>query len=132
MKKTLACLLAAVMLFVGLSVAVYAEDTCDCGHAPIVFVDGFNASDLIQDEGTDSERVVFPFAADAIPNMLKDNAATVWDLLDTRFDAETEQTVADAVKDLLHGTEMNDDGTSLYDITVDWGYPDDPTHDDGR
>lgn len=132
MKKTLACLLAAVMLFTGLSVAVCAQETCDCGHAPIVFIDGFNASDLIQDEGTDSERVVFPFPGDAIPNMLKDNAATVWDLLDTRFDAETEQTVADAVKDLLHGTEMNDDGTSLYNVTVDWGYPDDPTHDDGR
>ena len=132
MKKALSCLLAAVMLFAGLSVAVSAQETCDCGHAPIVFIDGFNARDLILEQGTDNEKVVFPFAEDAIPNMLKDNAATVWDLLDTRFDAETEQTVADAVKDLLHGTEMTDDGASLYDVTVDWGYPTDPAHSDGQ
>ena len=121
-----------MMLFSALSVAASAEGACDCGHAPIIFVDGFNASDLIQDEGTDSERVVFPFPGDAIPNMLKDNVATVWDLLDTRFDAATEQTVADAVKGLLHGTEMNDDGTPLYNVTVDWRYPTDPAHSDGR
>ena len=132
MKKLLSCLLAAVMLFTGLSVAVYAEDVCDCGHAPIVFIDGFNARDLIQDEGTDDERVVFPFAADAIPNMLKDNIETVWDLLDTRFDAVTEQTVADAIKDLLNGTEMTDEGMSLYDVTVDWDYPTDPAHSEGQ
>ncbi len=132
MKRVLACLLSAVMLFAGLSVAAYAETTCNCGHAPIVFIDGFNASDLILDQGTDNARVVFPFPGDAIPNMLKDNAATVWDLLDTRFDAGTEQTVADAVKNLLHGTEMTDDGVSLYNVTVDWRYPTDPTHSDGR
>ena len=132
MKKALSCLLAAVMLFAGLSVAASAETTCDCGHAPIVFIDGFNARDLVLDQGTENAKVVFPFADDAIPNMLKDNAATVWDLLDTRFDAETEQTVADAVKDLLHGTEMADDGTSLYNVTVDWGYPTDPAHSGGQ
>lgn len=132
MKKFLSVLLAAVMLFTGLSFAVYAAETCDCGHAPIVFVDGFNASDLIRDPGTDRETVVFPFPAEGVVNMIKDNADAVWDMLDTRFDAATEQQVADAIKALLAGTEMTDDGASLYDVAVDWTYPTNPAHSDGQ
>ena len=47
MKKPLSCLLAALLLFSAFSVAVSAEGTCGCGHAPIVFIDGFNARDLV-------------------------------------------------------------------------------------
>ena len=132
MKKLLACLLSAAVLFAGLSVAGFAETACGCGHAPIVFVDGFNASDLIRDPGTEDEKVVFPFPADGVVNMILDNKDAVWDMLDTRFDAATEQQVADAIKGLLAGTEMTDEGTSLFDVAVDYEYPTDPAHSDGQ
>ena len=70
MKKTLSCLLAVLVLFASLSVAVSAETACGCGHAPIVFIDGFNASDLILDRGTDHETVAFPFPAEGVVNLM--------------------------------------------------------------
>ena len=91
MKKTLSCLLAVFLLFSALSVFAAAAEPCGCGHAPIVFVDGFNASDLIKDPDTDHAAVAFPFPADGIVNMIKDNADAVWDMLDARFDNSTEQ-----------------------------------------
>ena len=132
MKKTLSSLLAVLVLFASLSVAVSAETACGCGHAPIVFIDGFNASDLILDRGTNHETVAFPFPAEGVVNLLKDNADAVWDLLDTRVDAATERTVIDAIKGLLAGTEMTDEGTSLHEVAVDWDYPADPAHSDGQ
>ena len=50
MKKSLACILAVLMLFSALSVFASAEEPCDCGHAPIVFIEGMNARDLILEQ----------------------------------------------------------------------------------
>ena len=132
MKKAISLILAAVMAFSALSVAVFAEDTCGCGHAPIVFVDGMNSRDLIKDRGTDGARVVFPFTGNAVVDMVKNNAGAFWDLLDTRFDSAAERQVADAIKGLFTGAEMTDEGTSLYNVSVDWDYPEDPAHSEGQ
>ena len=132
MKKSLACILAVLLLFSALSVFVSAEEPCGCGHAPIVFIEGMNARDLILEQGTDRAKVAYPFSGDAVVDLVKNNAGAIWDMLDARFGADTEQKVADAVKSLFADAAMNDDGTSLYDIAVDWTPPEDPAHSEGQ
>ncbi len=132
MKKTLACLMAALFLFSAFSVAGVADNTCDCGHPPVVFVNGFTSSNLVLDRGTENATVVYPYAGDAIKNLILDHKEALWDTMDTRFTPEAEQEIVDAIKDLLKYTEMTDEGESLYNVTADYAYTTNPAHSDGQ
>ncbi|MBQ7637617.1 MAG: hypothetical protein IJS90_01785 [Clostridia bacterium] len=122
MKKAISLFLALVMLVNVFALCAFAEDSCGCGKSPIVFIDGINACDLIRDAGTENERKAFPFDDEAIPEIITENKDAVWDMLDGSFSEESERTVINAVKSLFADVEMNDDGTSKYNVSADWGY----------
>ena len=132
MKKILAVLLAALLAVSVFGLAASAESGCACGYAPIVLIDGINARDLVMDRGTENARVVFPFADDAIQTLITDHREAVWDLLDTNFSAESEREITEAIKDLVAGTEMTEAGDSLYNVTIDWDYPESADHSNGE
>lgn len=126
MKKCFSLLLAALLLFTALPFAAGAveiEEVYDTSKPPILFIDGINAKDLLLDAGTKEEKVAYPFSADDVVSLIKDNFGAVWDILDGDFSQESEDAIVNAVIDLLEDVAMNDDGTSRYNVEVDWLYP---------
>lgn len=126
MKKCFSLLLAALLLFTALPFAAGAveiEEVYDTSKPPILFIDGINGADLLLDAGTKEERVAFPFTADDVLSLIKDNLGAVWDILDGDFSQESEDALVNAVIALLEDVAMNDDGASRYNVEVDWLYP---------
>ena len=126
MKKCLSVLLAVLLLVSALPIAAAAaeiKENYDLSKPPILFIDGINAVDLVRDIGTKDEETVYPFTADDVLSLVNENRAAVWDVLDGDFTQENENAVIDAAISLLEDVEMNDDGTSKYDIAADWLYP---------
>ena len=126
MKKCISLLLAALLLLPALPFAASAveiEEVYDTSEPPILFIDGINAVDLLLDAGTKDEKVAFPFTADDVVSLIKDNLGAVWDILDGDFSQESEDALVNAVIALLENVAMNDDGTSRHNVEVDWLYP---------
>ena len=120
-KKALSLLLTAVLALGVLPVASLAAEGCDCGVDPVIFIDGLNGCDLIRDEGIpDQQRVAFPFDPARIGDIVVENRAAIWDMLDVRYSDENRDTVMNAVLSLFPDVEMTPDGESLYNITADW------------
>ena len=127
MKKWLAVILTVVMLMSVCPLTALAAERkkgeADPTKPPVILIDGINASPLIRDMGEKDEKEAFPFSADDVLALVRDNASAIWDMLDGDFSAESEQAVLDAVAGLLEDISMNDDGTPKYDLDVDWVYP---------
>ena len=130
MKRILAVLISLILAVSCFGVAAHAEG-CDCGNAPVVFIQGINSADLVLDRGTENERVVFPFSANDVIDIIKENIGAFWDALDGDISAENEAIIVAAVEKLLDGVSMNDDGTSRYNVDRDWHYPTADVHKSG-
>ena len=137
MKKALCILLTLLLALGAFSPAALAAadepNKVDLTKPPIIFIDGINSRELVRDMGQKDEETVFPPDAGEILTLVQENAAAVWDMLDGDYSAENRQAVVDAVLGLLDGIGMNDDGTSRYDVSIDWVYPGRarPTYSDG-
>ncbi len=126
LKKCLALLLALTLTLGVCILPVSAEakpGEADPDKPPVILIDGINASELVRDMGTKDEKIVFPFSGDDIVSLLKDNAAAVWDMLDGDFTQENENALLNAVYGLMDGFAMNNDGTSKYNVRVNWVFP---------
>ncbi|MBQ6019800.1 MAG: hypothetical protein IJL26_06425, partial [Clostridia bacterium] len=119
MKRILALLLSLILAVSCFGISVSAEG-CDCGNTPVVFIQGINSADLILDRRTENEKVVFPFGADDVIDIIKENIGAFWDALDGDVSPENEAIIIAAVEELLDGISMNDDGTSKYNVVRDW------------
>lgn len=132
MKKTLAILLSAVLLFTMLPLAVFGAGTaCTCGKAPRIYINGINCATLIRDEGTENEKVAFSLDADEIIGLLKDNKEALFDMLDGRFSEESETQLVDAIIGMFDDCSMDPNGNSKYAITTDFHYPTADNHKNG-
>ena len=63
----------ALAIMLTSAILTFAEENCDCGNTPVIFVSGFGATYLkeIKDDG--SEEVVFPPSKELILSILKKN-----------------------------------------------------------
>ena len=132
MKKLLALMLSALLLFAALPLSVFAADGCDCGMAPRIYIQGINCVKMTRDAGTENAKNAFSLEADAIIGLVKDNKEAIWDMMDANFSAENEQQVVDAIVAMFDDCSMNPDGTSKYEITTDFTYPTDDHHKTGN
>ncbi len=109
-KKIISLFMTVMLLVSSVSVAgVFAEDSCDCGHTPMIMVSGFGATTLVQVNEDGSEEVAFPFGADKIVSALTDSFS--------EFSTEAPlEYVKAIVKQLVEPIRMNPDGTSYYNL----------------
>ena len=123
MKKAFAILLSVLLLFSALPfTALGAGETCDCGMAPRIYINGINCARLIRDAGTENEKTAFSLDADAIIGLVKDNKDALIDMLDGRFSEESETQIADAIIAMFDDCSMDPNGDSKYAITTDYRY----------
>ena len=114
MKKTaksiISIFLTLIIAFSSLGiVGAFADESCDCGHTPMVMVSGFGATTLIKVNDDGTEEVAFPFDATCISNALTGNIG--------EFSSEAPLEYIKAVlRDLIEPIRMNPDGTSYYNL----------------
>ena len=109
-KAIISFVLSVIMVFSSISVvSVSAQDSCDCGHTPMVMVSGFGATTLIKVNDDGSEEVAFPFDAACITKAVTGNISSF------NTDAPLDFVKALLV-DLIEPIRMNPDGTSYYNL----------------
>lgn len=109
-KVIISFVLSVIMVFSSIAVvSVSAQDSCDCGHTPMVMVSGFGATTLIKVNDDGSEEVAFPFDAACITKAVTGNI--------TSFNTEAPLDFVKALLvDLIEPIRMNPDGTSYYNL----------------
>lgn len=123
MKKVL-CILLSLMLCLSIPVVAFADDTCNCGNAPVVLVHGFGSPMYVVNEDgsqgalvsltTEEIFALVPAVAEALGKL------TFGD--DVGF-AKAVKEIADDIAGNLY---CNADGTSVADIAVGPNTPADP------
>ena len=109
-KAIISFVLSVIMVFSSIAVvSVSAQDSCDCGHTPMVMVSGFGATTLIKVNDDGSEEVAFPFDAACITKAVTGNISSF------NTDAPLDFVKALLV-DLIEPIRMNPDGTSYYNL----------------
>ena len=109
-KAIISFVLSVIMVFSSIAVVgVSAQDSCDCGHTPMVMVSGFGATTLIKVNDDGSEEVAFPFDAACITKAVTGNISSF------NTDAPLDFVKALLV-DLIEPIRMNPDGTSYYNL----------------
>lgn len=112
MKKVVSLILVAVMAISICVPALAANDSCNCGNAPVVFVPGFGES-IYENPESDDRSSVFPPSEDAIksavPDILK---AAVCLLAFNDYEGFGTNAIAGADK-LLGSLALNLDGTPV-------------------
>ncbi len=123
MKKVL-CILLSLMLCLSIPVVAFAEDTCNCGNAPVVLVHGFGSPMYtVNEDGTQGALVsltteeifaLVPAVAEALGKL------TFGD------DVGFAKAVKEIVDDIAGNLYCNADGISVADIAVGPNTPADP------
>ena len=109
-KAIISFVLSVIMVFSSIAVvSVSAQDSCDCGHTPMIMVSGFGATTLIKVNDDGSEEVAFPFDAACITKAVTGNISSF------NTDAPLDFVKALLV-DLIEPIRMNPDGTSYYNL----------------
>ncbi len=114
--KKLFCILLSVVMCLCIPVFANADETCDCGNAPVVMVRGFgSALYAVQEDGTQTDLV--SLSTEEIFAMVPDIMAALGKLTvgdDVGF-AKDVKGIVDAIADNLY---CNPDGTSKNNIAV--------------
>ena len=126
MKKITAVVLAVIMTF-SVSVTTFAADEkCNCGFVPVIYVTGFAYTPLAANVGTDDEYDVFIPDSELIVNCLVQMIVPVVKLLMTGNYSDFASSLAASVKDMLKDVACDDNGVPLND-TVDVVKRDEPS-----
>lgn len=123
MKKLL-CIVLSLVMCLSLPVFASADDTCDCGNAPVVLVHGFGSPMYtINEDGTQGELI--SLTAEEIFALVPDIAAALGKLT-VGDDVGFAKAVKELVDVLAGKLYCNADGTSVADIGVGPNTPADP------
>lgn len=117
-KRIMSVVLAAVMLL-GCASAAFAAYGCDCGTSPLIVVSGMAAWPLVQDEGTENEKQVFPPDTEEILKLVGEIAGPLALFAVNKDYDKLGDSLIPAVKELLEPLACNADGSSKYNITTD-------------
>ncbi len=132
MKKLICCILSISILFCVCCVSVSAQNSCNCGDVPYIYVAALGSATLYQNAGTPDERVVFRPENEAYVNLAKELAVPVARLLVTKdYDSFADSLIASASK-IFSPLTMQKNGDSTPDITTKETLPIDPAHGLGR
>ncbi|MGN1418083.1 MAG: hypothetical protein ACI4W6_02010 [Acutalibacteraceae bacterium] len=118
-KKILSVILAALLLMSSLCAFAFAAQ--EEPVIPLIIVPGYSASELYLDYGEETEEHVWGVQAEPIIEEVKNNLAKLGISIANLAAGDKQlliKTVGDAVRNLYGVLEMNDDGTSKYNVTA--------------
>lgn len=127
-KKSIArllclCLCAALLLpAMPLALPAAAQDACGCGRSPVILLPGFSGPQLFLDYGKETERQVWNLAVDGTnTKTLLEGLPELLTKLLAAYNGDKEDVIERAgeiYEQLSEKLAMNEDGSSVYDITA--------------
>ncbi len=128
MKKIISVILSLVMLFSLFVPTMAAEEKCDCGVNPIIYVAALGSGTVYENPGTDEERALFrpetgPLITEAVSVILPAIPALVAGDYDKFGDA-----LIGFVNSAFGALALDGDGNSKENVYAPEEYPTDPNH----
>lgn len=129
MKKLLSVLLALCLVFGVAAPAVYAaDDDCDCGVNPIIYVAALGSASVYADYGTENERVLFrPDTTALIGEAVTALAPAAGDLAKGDIDSFGDALI-DFVYTAFGDLELDGNGDSKENVYAVYNVPEDGKH----
>lgn len=132
MKKlfsvSVSVLLVLAMMFTLTAPALAAEEKCNCGEEPIIYVAALGSAKLYQNAGTEDEKIVFRPEDEAYVKMAFSLVLPLAKLAVTGDYDSFGNSLVSSVNGVFGSLANNEDGTSTEDITTKTELPTDPTH----
>ena len=130
MKKIIAVILSVIFVF-SAAVPCFAEgDKCSCGQPPIIYVAALGSGDVIQNEGTENERILFrPDTMDVIKRFVPIVPAVVKLLLTGDYDAFGDVLIS-CVNNVFGALALDGNGNSQPGVTSEKFVPETADHGD--
>ena len=116
MKKVLSFTVALVILVTSCCGVVFAKEKCDCGNAPVIYIEG-QGETLYINEGQQDEKSVPYFDEAVLKNIPKLLFAMVWKGLTGNYDILADVLIESA-KQIVDIIACDKDGNSKYDVTI--------------
>ncbi len=129
MKKIIAVILSAAMLFSLCAPAVYAQQSgCTCGVTPTIYVGPLGNTDIYANRGTENEKTLFRPDTGTIVKIVFDILPSlVWMVVARDYD-----TFGDALIESVYGAmgdmRLDGDGNSLPHVDVEIELPTETSH----
>lgn len=125
MKKVLSLFLSFVLLIIMVIPAFAAEEKCNCGDAPIIYVAALGSGTLTLDAGTDSERVLFRPDTSYIIGELTPVVSAAGDLINTGDYDAFGDVLIECVNKIFGDLALDKDGNSSSRVTCEEFHPTD-------
>lgn len=127
MKKIISFLLCIVIVCSS-ALSVCAEDGCDCGYAPVIYVAALGSATLYLDAGTENEKILFRPETETYLKLVGDLLLPIAKLAaDKDYDAFGDSLIA-GVDSVFGMLRMDENGDSTDRVTTKEELPTDPSH----
>lgn len=129
LKKIIAVILSAVMLFSLMAPASYAASgECNCGMLPIIYVGPLGNSDIYENPGTEDERTLFRPTTETIVELVVKLLPAIVGLLVTKDYDSFGDTLIEAVDDAMGAMALDGNGNSAENVAVKLEMPTETKH----
>lgn len=133
LKKFIAVILSAVMLFSVMSpAALAANGECDCGVLPTIYVGPLGNTDIYENPGAENERTLFRPATDTIVSLVLKLVPSLFGLLLFKDYDSFGDSLIDAVYDAFGAMALDGNGNSLPNVDVVIELPTETKHGKGE
>lgn len=128
MKKLLAVFLSLIMMLTLISPAFAAEEKCDCGFNPVIYVAALGSATVYENPGTDAEKALFrpetmPLVTEAVSKILP----TIPSLMAGNFDSFGDALIG-FVNSAFGALALDGDGNSRENVYAPEEYPESSDH----
>lgn len=128
MKKFISLTLSVIIICLGVLPCFAAEEKCNCGEAPIIYVAALGSGSVYQDAGTENEKQLFRPQTDDILEAFAPLVPAAADLLiDADYDAFGDVLI-DCVNASFGNLAMDENGNSLPNVTTEEFHPENADH----
>lgn len=128
MKKLISVFLSLIMMFTLISPAFAAEEKCDCGFNPVIYVAALGSATVYENPGTDAEKALFrpetmPLVTEAVSKILP----TIPSLMTGNFDIFGDALIG-FVNSAFGALALDGDGNSKENVYAPEEYPESSDH----
>ncbi len=133
MKKIIAVILSAVLIFSAVAPASYAvNESCNCGYLPTIYVGPLGNTDIYENPNTENEKTLFRPATDTIVKLVLKLVPSLLGLIVFKNYDNFGDTLIEAVDDAMGAMALDGNGNSAPNVAVKLELPSETKHGKGE
>lgn len=128
MKKVLASLLAIIIIAVGVLPCFAADNSCNCGDSPVIYVAALGSGSIYLDEGTENQKQLFRPDVGQMLGEFTPLIPAAADLINTKDYNAFGDVLIPCVNNAFGMLAMDSEGNSQKRVTTEEFHPDTADH----